>query len=166
MSIPAPMKVTGLTVKNTLSADQAWFNRICIKQKTKNIDIMELIDQKLQNVNLMEQKMNQALMEIQRSIQEINILKNSTPSPSELQSVQGDRGERGERGEPGPVGPQGAPGKIGPRGLRGLKGEKGDSITQLSLMTDVDLKGLKSGDVLVWDGDSEKWMPQSIFDEE
>lgn len=159
MSVPLPMKATSLSVKNTLHANEAWIETLSIKDKNskKFVDVSKYINDKIANVLDMEIKLKAMIDEFNKAVNEIKNIKNVKTS-----DVVGKQGPIGLQGPPGPPGPAGPAGKIGARGLRGLKGE---SLTQLSLASDVDVKKLKDGDVLVWNESSCKWVAQSIFEE-
>ena len=159
MSVPAPMKVTGLTVKNTLSANSAWLNELHVKDKKtkKHIEVMQYIDKKLESINLMEQNMKNTILEINKAVKEINNLKDNlnTTTPESVVGAKGDKGDPG-------VGVPGAPGKVGPRGLRG---PKGDGVTKLAQLNDVDTTNLTDGCVPVWVASKKKFIMQDIFAE-
>lgn len=163
MSVPAPMKVTGLTVKNTLHADEAWLNKLCVKDKItrKNVDIFDFVTKRLETVNLLEKKMQGMIGEIEKAVQEIHTMKENLGAVSSgtAEPVEGPEGPIGPQGPQGPPGPAG---KVGPRGLRGMRGE---GATKISLMTDVDVSELKDGCALIWSSDAKQWQAQSIFDE-
>lgn len=154
MSVPLPMKATSLSVKNTLSAKESWIETLYIKDKEtkKFIDVSKHIQEKLENITDMEIRLKQMVEEFNKAIKDIQGINN----------LPGQKGEKGPQGERGPPGVPGTVGKMGPRGL---KGPKGDSISKISMCTDVDTKSLKDGDVLVWSESVGKWTPQSIFEE-
>jgi hypothetical protein len=149
MSVPAPMKVTSLTVKNTLSANEAFVQKLHIKDEKKFVNVMEFITNKLTTVNELEKKLKDSLLEIEKVINEIkNIKVNEAPV-----AVKGPKGDQGIPGVPG------APGKIGPRGLRG------QTVNKISQLADVDTSNIKDGCALIWSEKDSKWVTQNIFDE-
>lgn len=157
MSVPLPMKATSLTVKNTLHSNETWIETLHIKDKKtkKFVDVSKYIEEKIENVIDMELKLKSMIQEFEKVITSVNKIRSQ-------EGQQGKQGPQGPPGPPGPQGPQGATGKIGPKGLRGLKGE---SLTTLGSASDVDLKTLKDGDVLVWNEKQSKWIPTKIFEE-
>lgn len=160
MSIPGPMKVTGLTVKNTLHASDAWIDNLAVKDKTtkKSVDIFDYVNQKVESVKALELKLNTMIKEIETAVQEITNMKiNMGSTPTDIVD-----GAKGDKGDPGPVGPAGV-GKVGPRGLRGQRGE--NAATKLSALIDVDLEDLKDGCALIYSKGDGKWTAQAIFDE-
>ena len=107
----------------------------------------------------MEITLKNMIEEFNRAIEEIKQFKTDKNSTEQVTTVEGPQGIPGI---PGPQGPPGSSGMIGPRGLRGLKG---DSLNQISLASDVDLKGLKDGDVLQWSSSLNKWTAVSIYED-
>lgn len=162
MSIPLPMKATSLSVKNTLHANEVWIETLSVKNREtkKFVDVFKYVNDKLDSVLDMEIKLKNMITEFNKAVEEIKTLKSLENPEAAVSSVPGPPGPAGP---PGPMGPSGATGKMGTRGLRGLKG---DSLTQISLASDVDVKKLKDGDVLVWSAATGKWSAQNIFDEE
>ena len=163
MSVPLPMKATSLSVKNTLHANEVWAESLNVKDKKskKYVNVSDYIEEKIENVIDMEAKLKSMIQEFNKVVNEIQVLKNSMELP--LSSKKQTSDVPGPAGPAGPAGPTGPAGKIGPRGLRGLKGE---GLTQISLASDVDVKKLKDGDVLVWSKENNKWIAQSIYEEE
>lgn len=161
MSIPGPMKATSLTVRNTLHANETWIETLHVKNKNdgKFTDITKYVNEKVEGVIDMEIKLKTMIEEFNRAIEEIKQFKMDKNSTEQVTIVEGPQGIPGI---PGPQGPPGSSGKIGPRGLRGLKG---DSLNQISLASDVDLKGLKDGDVLQWSSSLNKWTAVSIYED-
>jgi hypothetical protein len=163
MSVPLPMKATSLTVKNTFHANEAWLDSLNVKDtKTKKfVDISKYLNEKIECITDMEVKLKSMIVEFNKAVDEIKKLKDSLDNMCD--PTEGKQGPAGPPGPQGVPGPQGAAGKIGPRGLRGLKG---DSINQISLASDVDVKKLKDGDVLSWNAKLGKWVGVSIYEEE
>jgi len=162
MSVPLPMKATSLSVRNTLHANEAWIETLSIKDKgsKKFVDISKYVNEKIATVLDMEIKLKNMIEEFNQAVEDIKNIKDKTTLPSSVAGKQGPQGPQGLQGPPGPAGPAG---KIGARGLRGLKGE---SLTQLTLASDVDAKKLRDGDVLVWNEASCKWVAQNIFEDQ
>lgn len=154
MSVPLTGKVTSLTVKNTLNANEIWSNSVNVKNGAQYVDILKFVDSKLQEVKILEQKMNQAITTINNTLKCMDQLRTQSSVQTSPQP--------GPQGPPGPIGPPGPQGKIG---KTGLKGPKGDSITKLGTIPDVDINGLSDGCVLVWSEDKGKWVAQKIFEE-
>ena len=161
MSVPLPMKATSLSVRNTLHANEAWIETLSVKDKSSNkyMDISKYVSEKIEAVLDMEIKLKNMIEEFNKAVNDIKNIKDKTSIPS-VAGKQGPQGLQGLQGHPGPTGPAG---KIGARGLRGLKGE---SLTKLTLASDVDAKKLRDGDVLVWNEASCKWVAQNIFEEQ
>lgn len=163
MSVP-PMKVSGLTVKNTLHANDAWIENLFIKDKEtkKNVEILPHINEKLKSIKEMEEKLKKTFQEMQIILKELQVMKDNLSSSSQKKETV--EGPPGPQGPPGLQGPPGPAGKQGPRGLRGQKGENG--VSKLSEMNDVDITNLKDNQVLVWSESTGKWTPQNIFETE
>ncbi len=161
MSIPGPLKATSLTVRNTLHANESWFETLHVKNKNdgKFTDITKYVQEKIEGVIDMEIKLRKMIEEFNKAIEEVKQFKMNEQPVSQTSTVEGPPGPPGPQGSQGPPGPSG---KIGPRGLRGLKGE---SLNQIALASDVDLKGLKDGDVLQWSTLLNKWTAVSIYEE-
>lgn len=165
MSVPGPMKTTSLTVKNTLNANEAWIESLSIKDKSSNkfVDIYKYINEKIESIRDMEVKLTQMINEFNRAVVEIQTMKNNLDvTSSNLKVSSGVQGPVGPAGPMGPVGPMGQAGKLG---LRGLRGPKGESINSISMASDVDIKNLNDGDVLIWNKEAGKWVSKSIFEE-
>jgi len=152
MSVPKPGKVTSFTVKNTLNANEGWFNEFNFKVDGKYTSIEKYVESKLQTIKDLESKLKLTIIEIEQAVQK---LASSKPQNSE-KSIQGPKGDPGIPGAPGPIGP---PGKIGPKGL---KGPKGDTITKLSMIQDIDMTDIKNGSVLVWNESKNKWVVNEL----
>jgi hypothetical protein len=155
-----PMKASSLSVKNSLSAEKAYIKELSIynRGERKYTNLLEIIDTKLKSVSEMEGKLTDMIVEFNKAVEEIKTIKNTTTTRSDP--------EPAKQGPPGPpgesiVGPPGPPGKIGPRGLKGARCD----LPNLSSISDVDVKGIKDGDALIWNAIDGKWKVQSIFDE-
>lgn len=147
MSVPLTGKVTSLTIKNTLHANEIWTESINVRNSEDRsyTNVMKYIDDKLRDIKILEDQMKSTIQAVTQAVDKI---KQQPIVPPQQQSV------KGEKGDPGPQGPQ------GPQGKPGLKGAKGDTIKSLSSIPDVDVSQLKNGSVLVWSEEKKKWVTQ------
>ena len=174
MSI-APQKLSSLTVKNTLNANESFINSLNVRDNDgKYIDIMHYLHTELTEIRKTELKLNETLIVLNTMVKEFNILKlamkeasakgHGEPGPPGPAGPAGANGPHGSQGPIGPPGPQGSLGKPGIRGLKGETGPAGPQITKLGNISDIDAEGIEEGAVLVWNSSENRWKAQVIFE--
>lgn len=165
MSVPLTGKVTSLTVKNTLHANEIWTEELHIRNKNDRgyCNIIDFLEEKLLELGQMELKMKETVSLVQeamKSLKSIPQQQSDNPTP-----VKGEKGDKGPQGQQGPQGPQGPQGKQGKPGLRGPQGQKGESINTLDSISDIDTSNIVDGAVLVWSSENKKWVAQNILED-
>lgn len=152
MSSVLPAKVTSLSVKNTLNANEIWVDSLNVRRDRDYIDIAKYVDTKIEEIRAMERTIRDLETQINVTIAKLNGVV---------------AGIKPQAGPQGPQGPQGIPGVQGPQGKQGdqgLRGPKGDSVTKLASIPDVDVSGLVDGAALLWSDAKKCWVAQTIFE--
>jgi len=141
------------------------------KIQYKYSNIMDIIDDKMKDINALSENLKSNLNFCETSIRDLNQLRTQlkqelhgemTKYDHRITEIEKRQMIPGPKGDPGERGPPGAQGKVGPKGLSGKRGAQ--SLMELNDV-DIEISQLKDGCVLMWQAKQKKFVPVLLEDE-